>query len=104
MERGIINATNSNDGDSMVLYKNDSGQKFTREESEFDSKFKPLRYYYRGDTVITDTGCEGVIVTLVNTKDEKHIEYQIIITEPSRDSFLSVGDFIELRDFRFKKK
>ena len=35
----IINATNSNDGQVMVLYKNEYGELFCRELNEFKEKF-----------------------------------------------------------------
>ena len=35
-----INATNTNDGQIMVMYKNDSGEIFVREKKEFYEKFE----------------------------------------------------------------
>ena len=40
-DKKIINATNGeNDGQIMVLYFNQDGEHFVREESEFNEKFK----------------------------------------------------------------
>jgi len=36
----IINATNANDQQIMVLYVNESGQAFVREINEFKTKFR----------------------------------------------------------------
>ena len=39
--RGIINATNANEGQRMILYSNiDTYQAYVREENEFYEKFK----------------------------------------------------------------
>lgn len=38
----IINATNSSDGDEMCFYRNDKGDFFVREKSEFLIKFSPM--------------------------------------------------------------
>ena len=35
----MLNATNSNDGQVMVLYKNEYGELFCRELNEFKEKF-----------------------------------------------------------------
>ena len=38
----VINATNSNDGQMMVLYKNQNGKLFVRETNEFRQKFEHM--------------------------------------------------------------
>jgi NTP pyrophosphatase (non-canonical NTP hydrolase) len=53
----IINATNANDGQILVLYKgrkkDDSGEEmFTREYNEFNDKFRPLGVLYREELEI----------------------------------------------------
>lgn len=38
----LINATNENEGQEMILYKNESDQFFVREYNEFMKKFSPI--------------------------------------------------------------
>jgi hypothetical protein len=42
--RGIINATNTNEGQRMILYTSeDTGQAYVREINEFNKKFMPFQ-------------------------------------------------------------
>lgn len=40
IQENIIDATNSRDGETVILYENEQGMKFVRETNEFWNKFK----------------------------------------------------------------
>ncbi len=48
-KRTIIDATNSRDGEKVVLYENEAGVEFVREHIEFLSKFTMVRHRDEGE-------------------------------------------------------
>jgi hypothetical protein len=42
--REVINSTNANDGQVMIVYHNQDNQYFAREKEEFLSRFKMKKY------------------------------------------------------------
>jgi hypothetical protein len=94
-----INATNEQDGDTMVIYTRE-GHLYTRELKEFNEKFtryiEPIK---KGDSVLLPYNEEGVVTHI---KDIPWgFKYEVIITKGSM--FNEVNDIVDFKEEQLTK-
>ena len=94
-----INATNEQDGDTMVIYTRE-GHLYTRELNQFNEKFvKYIEPIKKGDSVLLPYSEEGVVTHI---KDIPWgFKYEVLITKGSM--FNSIKDIVDFKEEQLTK-